>query len=335
MRLGPAAAASSARQRRSGRGRFGLTLLPLALLPLASGLSLPAAAAKVVVGAGAGAFGALCFYPIDVIKTRLQSSSGAQFEGGLDCTRQLLVNEGPLGLYEGLPVQLGGVAPQECVKLVVNDGVRGLWLGTPIPLAGEVLAGVAAGLCQVAVTNPLEAVKVRLQLAGGCASASEVVAELGLGGLYRGAAACAARDASFSAITFPIYAHAKEWVAELGLTGGAALLLAGVAAAAPAAYFATPADVVKTRQQQGCGLVVVGPVDEGCDTAIAPCDPEAAALGDETVGSVAASVYAEAGASGFFAGGFERAVQHGPQMAVTLAAFDVGMAACLRNGWLA
>ena len=113
---------------------------------------------------------------------------------------------------------------------------------------------------------------------------------------------------------------------EWAVVGPLAYLLAGCAAATPAAFIATPADVVKTRQQQGCGLLIV---EEGCDV----CDLDAAAAGTQPVTDVAASVYREGGLAAFFAGGFERAVQHGPQMAVTLAAFDVGMRACREAGW--
>ena len=115
------------------------------------------------MASASGSLGAILFYPIDLVKTRLQSSAGARFTGGVDCAAQLVATEGPLGLFSGVGVQVAGIAPQECVKLVVNDAVRSAWLGasSSIPLAGELLAGASAGLCQVGVTNPLEATKVR------------------------------------------------------------------------------------------------------------------------------------------------------------------------------
>lgn len=76
-----------------------------------------------------------------------------------------------------------GVAPEKSIKLVVNSYVS-LSLMTAssrvadeqvrskltdpdtgrISIASEILAGGTAGGCQVAVTNPLEIVKIRLQM---------------------------------------------------------------------------------------------------------------------------------------------------------------------------
>lgn len=63
-------------------------------------------------------------------------------------------------------------------------------------------------------TNPLEIVKIRLQVAGEITSGPKVSAlgvirELGVRGLYKGSKACFLRDIPFSAIYFPAYAHCK------------------------------------------------------------------------------------------------------------------------------
>ncbi len=49
--------------------------------------------------------------------------------------------------------------------------------------------------------------------------------------LYRGSQGCAARDVTFSALTFPTYAYAKGALAAAGVVGPGALLLCGVLAA--------------------------------------------------------------------------------------------------------
>lgn len=104
-------------------------------------------------------------------------------------------------------------------------------------------------------TNPLEIVKIRLQVAGEIAGAAKIRAlsvmkDLGVFGLYKGASACLLRDAPFSAIYFPTYAHLKaNFADENGYNHPLTLLLAGMMAGVPAAALVTPADVIKTRLQ--------------------------------------------------------------------------------------
>lgn len=72
-----------------------------------------------------------------------------------------------LGLYRGLLPQIVGVAPEKAIKLTMNDFVRDkLTTDGRISFLSEVFAGGCAGASQVVFTNPLEIVKIRLQVAG-------------------------------------------------------------------------------------------------------------------------------------------------------------------------
>uniref|UniRef100_A0A4W5KHN2 Solute carrier family 25 member 12 n=1 Tax=Hucho hucho TaxID=62062 RepID=A0A4W5KHN2_9TELE len=216
------------------------------------------------LGALAGATGATAVYPIDLVKTRMQNQrSTSSFVGELmyknsfDCAKKVLRYEGFFGFYRGLVPQLIGVAPEKAIKLTMNDFVRDKFTteDNTIPLFAEVLAGATAGGSQVIFTNPLEIVKIRLQVAGEITTsrrvgALTVVRDLGLFGLYKGAKTCFLRDIPFSAIYFPVYAHTKaEFADEQGRIGPLQLLTAGAIAGIPAASLVTPADVVKTRLQ--------------------------------------------------------------------------------------
>ena len=126
-----------------------------------------------------------------------------------------------MGLYRGLVPQLMGVAPEKAIKLTVNDFVRDKLSSSSgsTGIYGEIAAGACAGASQVIFTNPLEIVKIRLQVAGEIAggskvSALSVVKELGLFGLYKGARACLLRDVPFSGIYFTAYAHTKAAFAD-------------------------------------------------------------------------------------------------------------------------
>ncbi|XP_026087371.1 calcium-binding mitochondrial carrier protein Aralar2 isoform X2 [Carassius auratus] len=219
---------------------------------------------RFTLGSVAGAMGATAVYPIDLVKTRMQNqrSSGSfveelMYKNSIDCFKKVVRYEGFFGLYRGLVPQLLGVAPEKAIKLTVNDFVRGKTMKKDgsIPIPAEILAGGCAGGSQVIFTNPLEIVKIRLQVAGEITtgprvSALSVIRDLGFFGLYKGAKACFLRDIPFSAIYFPCYAHAKAALTdEDGRVGPGRLFLAGALAGMPAASLVTPADVIKTRLQ--------------------------------------------------------------------------------------
>lgn len=211
-----------------------------------------------------GAAGAATVYPIDLVKTRLQNqvttiADEVLYKNSFDCFKKVLKFEGIRGLYRGILPQLCGVAPEKAIKMTTNDAVRQYFTDPKsgsIPFYGEVLAGGMGGCAQVMFTNPIEIVKIRLQIAGEVVSnnhvtAMQVAKELGFAGLYKGARACLLRDAPFSAIYFPTYAHLKKAFAdrETGVTSFPKILLAATLAGVPSASLVTPADVIKTRLQ--------------------------------------------------------------------------------------
>eukprot|EP00301_Raphidiophrys_heterophryoidea_P020336 c505_g1_i1.p1 GENE.c505_g1_i1~~c505_g1_i1.p1 ORF type:complete len:780 (-),score=144.78 c505_g1_i1:239-2518(-) len=274
------------------------------------------AALNFLLGSFAGAIGAATVYPIDFVKTRLQNQpydskgKGSMYNGIIDCFRKSIKSEGVRGLYRGLPAQLIGVAPEKAIKLATNDLLRGLFKNenqeVNFPL--EVLAGGCAGGMQVFFTNPYELVKIRLQVQGTLKntpgyepkSAVTLVKEIGFRGLYKGASACWLRDIPFSAIYFPMYANVKKRFEEpLSKTD---LLLSGAIAGAPAAYLATPADVVKTRLQ---------------------ADAKSGKQRFAGLRDCFLKTYREEGFRVFFVGGGMRVFRSSPQFAVTLLVYEV------------
>ncbi|KAK0466352.1 mitochondrial carrier domain-containing protein [Desarmillaria tabescens] len=219
-----------------------------------------------VLGGVAGAFGATIVYPIDMGNMQNQRSTVVGqllYKNSIDCAQKIFRNEGFLGFYRGLGPQLI-VSPEKAIKLTVNDLVRSKTMDPEtgrIKLIWELVAGGTAGGCQVVFTNPLEIVKIRLQVQGETAKlegavpkgAVHIIRQLGVLGLYKGASACLMRDIPFSAIYFPAYGHLKSDVFNEGYNGKQLSFLETLSAAGiagmPAAYFTTPADVVKTRLQ--------------------------------------------------------------------------------------
>ncbi|KAF7998556.1 hypothetical protein HCN44_010964 [Aphidius gifuensis] len=271
---------------------------------------------RFVLGSIGGAVGATVVYPIDLVKTRMQNQRTGSFIGELmyknsfDCCKKVLRHEGFSGLYRGLVPQLMGVAPEKAIKLTVNDFVRDKFMDKNgnLPLTGEILSGACAGGSQVIFTNPLEIVKIRLQVAGEIAGGQKVrawtvVKELGLFGLYKGARACLLRDVPFSAIYFPMYAHTKSKLAdEGGYNTPLSLLMAGAIAGVPAAALVTPADVIKTRLQ------VVAREGQTTYNGLTDC---------------ARKIWKEEGVRAFWKGATARVFRSSPQFGVTLFTYEL------------
>ncbi|XP_055381615.1 calcium-binding mitochondrial carrier protein Aralar1 isoform X2 [Condylostylus longicornis] len=271
---------------------------------------------RFTLGSIAGAVGATVVYPIDLVKTRMQNQRTGSFIGeiayknSVDCFKKVVRHEGVLGLYRGLLPQLMGVAPEKAIKLTVNDFVRDKLSpknGT-LPVWAEVVAGGCAGASQVVFTNPLEIVKIRLQVAGEIAGGSKVralsvVRDLGLFGLYKGARACLLRDVPFSAIYFPTYAHTKAALAdEDGYNHPLSLLAAGAIAGIPAASLVTPADVIKTRLQ------VVARTGQTTYTGVLDATKK---------------ILVEEGFRAFWKGTVARVFRSSPQFGVTLVTYEI------------
>ncbi|XP_018428076.1 PREDICTED: calcium-binding mitochondrial carrier protein Aralar1 [Nanorana parkeri] len=270
---------------------------------------------RFMLGSIAGAVGATAVYPIDLVKTRMQNQRSSfvgelLYKNSFDCFRKVLRYEGFFGLYRGLLPQLVGVAPEKAIKLTVNDFVRDKFTQRDgsIPLLAEIMAGGCAGGSQVVFTNPLEIVKIRLQVAGEITtgarvSALTVLRDLGFFGLYKGAKACFLRDIPFSAIYFPVYAHFKSLFAdEKGHVGALQLLTAGAIAGVPAASLVTPADVIKTRLQV------------------------AARAGQTTYNGVFdcfQKILKEEGSRAFWKGAGARVFRSSPQFGVTLVTYEL------------
>ncbi|KAL1408030.1 mitochondrial aspartate-glutamate transporter agc1 [Vanrija albida] len=278
-----------------------------------------------VQGGIAGGIGAFAVYPIDLVKTRLQNQRSTVvgevlYRNWLDCVKKVYANEGGVrAFYRGVLPQLVGVAPEKAIKITVNELVRKKATDPEtgrISLAWELIAGGAAGGCQVSVTNPLEIVKIRLQMAGEMARADpgnaaprgalHVIKQLGIFGLYKGAVACLWRDVPFSMIYFTAYAHLKKDIFSEGHRGkqlsfGELLLAAGIAGM-PAAYLTTPADVIKTRlqSQQRAGQTVYKGFFDGFR-----------------------KILQEEGVKALYKGGIARVIRSSPQFGVTLAVYEV------------
>ncbi|KAF8596941.1 mitochondrial carrier [Ceratobasidium sp. AG-I] len=147
---------------------------------------------------GAGAFAGvteICiFYPLDVVKTRMQLETGKS--PSLAASFRNIVREEGFGrLYRGLVPPLLLEAPKRAVKFASND----FWGKTFLGFSGEakmtqslsILTGCAAGATESVVVVPFELVKIKLQdksskYAGPMDVVRSIIRQNGMLGLYAG-----------------------------------------------------------------------------------------------------------------------------------------------------
>lgn len=195
-----------------------------------------------IAGGCAGTSVDIALYPLDTLRTRLQSEQGFWKAGGFR------------GAYRGILSAAIGSAPGAALFFSTYESMKGVIKNS----AGEehwthhsgasACGEVAACLIRV----PTDNVKQNMQV-GKYASLTEALGSTyraaGIGGFYSGYMTTVAREIPFSFIQFPIYEGLKKsWSSwqgkETSPTQGAAC---GSVAGAFAAAVTTPLDVAKTR----------------------------------------------------------------------------------------
>ncbi|OTB14800.1 hypothetical protein K445DRAFT_62334 [Daldinia sp. EC12] len=236
--------------------------------------SQPPFATALLAGGIAGTTVDLSLFPLDTLKTRLQSREGFFPSGGFR------------GIYRGVGSAVVGSAPGAAFFFCTYEGVKGVLARRRLErnTAGRKRGSapvehmVAASLGEVAacaVRVPTEVVKQRAQagLHGGSSAAAlgailSQHREIGLAGvwreLYRGWGITVMREVPFTVIQFPLWEALKGWgrrrkgLSSSGSSGGGSgrgnvevgageSALYGSVSGAVAAGVTTPLDVLKTR----------------------------------------------------------------------------------------
>ncbi|KAI8907161.1 mitochondrial carrier domain-containing protein [Gorgonomyces haynaldii] len=190
---------------------------------------------NLVAGAVAGTTVDFLLFPLDTLKTRLQSKQGFQSAGGFT------------NIYRGLSSCIAGSAPSASMFFVTyeyfktsDDPLNHMWAAS----LGEMMA------CLVRV--PTEIVKQRMQVgmhSSVKSTLSNILKQDGFFGLYRGYLMTVFREIPFSSIQFPLYERLKLNL-KIHLNREIRSYEAGCCGAiagATAAALTTPLDVIKTR----------------------------------------------------------------------------------------
>ncbi|GMT36325.1 hypothetical protein PFISCL1PPCAC_27622, partial [Pristionchus fissidentatus] len=194
---------------------------------------------SLMAGASAGLAVDLTLYPLDTMKTRVQSPQGFTAAGGFR------------HLYSGLGSVALGSAPASALFFITYQTMNTI-IGRHDALSHAFSAGVGE-IVACTVRVPTELVKQRAQAdSSRCVSSilSEILRSGDFHGLFRGYGSTIARDFPFSLIQFPLCEALKKLAArrqgksECSPLAGAAC---GSVAGGFAASLTTPLDVVKTR----------------------------------------------------------------------------------------
>ncbi|GAA5796283.1 mitochondrial carrier domain-containing protein [Helicostylum pulchrum] len=197
-----------------------------------------------LAGACAGTAVDTALFPLDTIKTRLQSQHGFLASGGFR------------GIYSGLLTAVIGSAPGASLFFVTYEATKRV-LGATVdqgqytPFIHMVAASCGETVaCTVRV--PTEVIKQRMQtkqFTKTSAAVSHVLRTEGILGMYRGFLSTVAREIPFTCIQFPLYEYFKRTYATMKgrPTEPIEAAFMGSFAGAVAAATTTPLDVCKTR----------------------------------------------------------------------------------------
>eukprot|EP00117_Sycon_ciliatum_P004452 scpid90202/ scgid8822/ Solute carrier family 25 member 36-A len=231
-------------------------------------------------GCVAGTVASTLTSPLDVVKTRMQTSSCGVFTSTaprptavavpslsmvlprpLSLLRNIVRSEGFSALYKGLGPTLVGIAPARAIYFASYSNLKLLCNSHACPNTWKVhlLSALGAGLIVSTSTSPIWVVKTRLQVhqgsgtsrqtAAGCAR--ELYADNGLRSFYRGLTASYAGVCE-TAFYFVMYEHLKKRKrlqngSEDSDLSASQLIQCTVMAKSVAAVMAYPHEVVRTR----------------------------------------------------------------------------------------
>ncbi|CAO3613559.1 unnamed protein product [Cunninghamella echinulata] len=119
-----------------------------------------------LAGAIAGVTEILCMYPLDVVKTRAQLSSGAS-TGIIESFKTIIAKEGPATLYRGIAAPILVEAPKRATKFAANEQYTAFYKKIfgleKVTQSLAVATGVSAGITEAIIIVPFELVKIRMQ----------------------------------------------------------------------------------------------------------------------------------------------------------------------------
>jgi solute carrier family 25 carnitine/acylcarnitine transporter 20/29 len=216
---------------------------------------------EVIAGSTAGLVGTILGFPLDSIKTRMQTSGERNFIHALDKVYQ---NEGIRGLYRGVASPLVALTILNTLNFTTYTEFKGLVglrnqdikFGTfdiRIPIAASLVGPISA-----CISTPFELLKTKMQLQKSLPikaqykttlhAAIDILWNQGARSLYIGHGVNTSREIVFLSTYFTVYEHSKSTVAAV-FPKFIAVPLAGGISGAIGWLVSFPLDCVKAHIQ--------------------------------------------------------------------------------------
>lgn len=205
-----------------------------------------------ISGGLAGTTVDIALFPLDTIKTRLQSPQGFLKAGGFR------------GVYKGLSAAAVGSSPGAALFFSTYEAVKHLCAQSETmqnlnnPAYGHMLAASLGEIMACLVRVPTEVVKQRMQAGmGGSSMVStcrSIFQKEGAMGFYMGFNITVMREIPFSLVQFPLYEYMKSVIKTMQNGTDAypyQAAICGSISGGLAAGITTPLDVLKTRLMLG------------------------------------------------------------------------------------
>nr|XP_040219620.1 mitoferrin [Anopheles coluzzii]XP_040219621.1 mitoferrin [Anopheles coluzzii]XP_049463511.1 mitoferrin [Anopheles coluzzii]XP_049463512.1 mitoferrin [Anopheles coluzzii]XP_049463513.1 mitoferrin [Anopheles coluzzii]XP_049463514.1 mitoferrin [Anopheles coluzzii]XP_049463515.1 mitoferrin [Anopheles coluzzii]XP_049463516.1 mitoferrin [Anopheles coluzzii]XP_049463517.1 mitoferrin [Anopheles coluzzii]XP_049463518.1 mitoferrin [Anopheles coluzzii] len=263
--------------------------------------------AIMTAGAIAGVMEHCVMYPLDSVKTRMQSLTHMQAHDTITSTlRDMIRHEGVMRPFRGVMAVVAGAGPAHALYFGAYECSKEL-IATVSDRdhLNYMLSATAATLVHDAVSNPADVVKQRLQMYNSpyrsiMHCATQVYRTEGWRAFYRSYSTQLVMNIPYSAIQFPTYEFFQKLLNKDNKYNPPVHMVAGGVAGAAASALTTPLDVCKTllnTQEDGAGKT-------------------------RGLGEAAKKIYRTAGVMGFFKGMQARVLYQMPATAICWSTYE-------------